>query len=66
MNETFDDFLMEYFCEKVDEGRMALDDDLPDAFEAWLERLEAGDIMELAEEAIIYYKKQYENIKKNI
>ena len=39
---TFKDFLMDYFTEKIAEG--ILDDDLPDAFEKWAVELQFDDI----------------------
>jgi hypothetical protein len=56
---TFEEFLEEYFSEN--DGRMFLDDDLPDAYESWLENLESGELMELAELAIKKIQKHEEN-----
>lgn len=55
-NQTFEDFLMEYHAENEAEG--VLDDDLPDAYEGWVTNLEPDEIIELANKAIIYYRKQ--------
>lgn len=46
MNTSFEDFLKEYHCKNSPE---VLDDDLPDAYEAWVSELEPVEIMELAE-----------------
>ena len=47
--QTFDDWLQDFFLEKTDEGKMSLDDDIPDNYEAWLERQDIQDIMDLSE-----------------
>ena len=55
-DKTFEDFLQQYHA---DNNREVLDDDLPDAYEDWVGNLEADEVMELAEKAIIYYQKIY-------
>ena len=55
-NQTFEDFLMEYHAEHEADG--VLDDDLPDAYEAWLSCLDPQELIDLADRAIIYYQEQ--------
>jgi hypothetical protein len=45
---TFDKWLEWYFVEEVEEGRMALDDDLGDATDRWMETLTKEDYADLA------------------
>ena len=45
---SFDEWLELYFVEEVDEGRMALDDDLTDATDHWIVNLTKEDYADLA------------------
>ena len=45
--KTFENYLQDKFMENEP---MVLDDDLPDAFEAWLSDLQADDFMQYGEE----------------
>lgn len=53
--KNFEDYLIEVF---MSEEPQVLDDDLPDAFDAWIEKKDANDILELVKkyEAIKYEK----------
>jgi hypothetical protein len=51
-NETFEDYLQEYFAENL-----AITDDV-DCYVDWVSNLEPDEVMELAEKAIRYYRKQ--------
>ena len=53
-DKTFEDFLQQYHSDNNPE---VLDDDLPDNYEDWVGNLSGEEVMELAELAIIYYKK---------
>lgn len=54
MKETFEDFLKE----KHAEDYTGTDDDMPDAFDAWLGNLDGDDYMTFAQE---YGDKMYQN-----
>lgn len=47
----FEDFLKE----KHAENYMGTDDNMPDSFERWLENLEAQELIDFAEQAIVKY-----------
>lgn len=47
----FEKFLQEKHCENY----YGCDDDMPDAFDAWLEGLQIDDLISYADEAIKYY-----------
>ena len=53
-HKDFEDFLMWEFHTNTEDGKMCLDDDLPDAFDCWLEGLDAYDWLELGDK----YKKE--------
>lgn len=57
-NYNFESFLMEKHAEDYGGASQGvLDDDMPDAFDAWVEQLDL--------EEVIAYRKEYENKTKN-
>jgi hypothetical protein len=56
---TFENYLMEYFC-KVEPT--ILDDDIPDAFVDWLEKIDIEDVIDCAEK---WHTQEIKNIKIN-
>ena len=53
-HKDFEDFLMWEFHTNTDEGKMCLDDDLPDAFDEWLQELAEEDVDRLVSYANLY------------
>ena len=46
---SFEDWLMDYYCENDPDDRHSLDDDIPDAYADWISGMDQSDLIELAD-----------------